>query len=166
MISKRSFELKKNGEPSKYCYCRYPELIDNYDLAVADVENVWICHHKLEAFLTMQELKDIGRYFDVPPRELVFVRNEKEHQEWPHKGHIEKIDKFDHNLLKQYGNQWNKGRHWTKEHREKYSETIKDRVWWTNGDINKLSIDQPGPEFRPGRTVHWKRTKKQSHPSK
>ncbi len=146
-------------------YCKNYTNIENYDLAVAD-ESVWICHHKLEAFFTMLELKKIGRYYDVPARELVFCKDEKEHQKWPHKGHIEKIDKFDHELLKHHGNQWNKDRHWSKEQKEKYSETVKNRIWWTNGAINKYSILSPGPEFRPGRTVYWKRTRKQSHSSK
>ena len=146
-------------------YCKNYTDIENYDLAIID-EDIWICHHKLEAFFTMKELKEMRRYYNVSSRDLVFCKDEKEHQKWPHKGHIEKIDKFDHNLLKQYGNQWNKGRGWSKEQKEKYSETVKNRIWWTNGVINKLSINPPSPEFRPGRTIYWKRTKKQSHSSK
>lgn len=144
-------------------YCCNPELIENYDKAIADKDKTWICHHKLEAFFTMKELKEIGRYYNVPARELVFVKDEKDHQYWPHKGHTEKIDKYDHELVKQYGNQWNKDRHWSKEHKEKFSKTVENRIWWTNGVINKLSINQPGPEFRPGRTVYWKRARKRSH---
>lgn len=151
------------SERSAKAYCKDFTKIENYEATIADTTQTWICHHKLEAFLTMKELKEIGRYYNLPARELVFVKNEKEHQEWPHKGHIEKIDKYNHNLVKHYENQWNKGRHWSKEHKEKFSKTVENRIWWTNGVINKLSINQPGPEFRPGRTVYWKRARKQSH---
>ena len=34
MISERMFRLKKNGEPNSECYCRHPELIENYDKAM------------------------------------------------------------------------------------------------------------------------------------
>lgn len=67
-------------------YCRDYEHIQNYEDAIKDTENVWECHHKLEAFFTKQELKDMGRYYHVPPRELVLCRNRKEHLSYPHKG--------------------------------------------------------------------------------
>ena len=36
MISKQKSRLKKNGEPNCKCFCRNPELIENYDKAIAD----------------------------------------------------------------------------------------------------------------------------------
>lgn len=67
-------------------------LIQNYDIAVADKTQTWHCHHKLEAWFTAEELKDIGRYKHVPARELVFLTC-KEHKKWPHKGIREAADK-------------------------------------------------------------------------
>lgn len=81
MISKKHF----NTYPS-ICYCMTPELIENYDLAIADKEKVWICHHRKEEFYTKKELVEMGMYFNVPPEDLVFCRNAKEHHKYPHKG--------------------------------------------------------------------------------
>ena len=44
MISKKYF--KPNNK--RICYCMTPELIENYDLVIADEEKVWICHHRKE----------------------------------------------------------------------------------------------------------------------
>lgn len=58
----------------KYCYCDNPEFIENYDKAMSDTTQTWSCHHKLEAFYRSSELKAMGRYWHVSPRELVFVK--------------------------------------------------------------------------------------------
>lgn len=68
-------------------FCETPELIENYELAIADEDNCWDCHHKLEAFYTHKELIELGRYWDVAPRDLVFLKR-KEHYSWPHKGRL------------------------------------------------------------------------------
>lgn len=86
MISEFNFQLKKDGSPKKQCFCAKPELIENYDLAMVDKERTWYCHHKKEEFYTRQELKDLGMYYNVSPEDLVFVRDEKMHKSWPHKG--------------------------------------------------------------------------------
>ena len=44
MISKTHFNP---NEKWRYL-CITPELIENYDLAIADTNNMWICHHRLE----------------------------------------------------------------------------------------------------------------------
>ena len=48
MISEEQFRTKKNGKPYKSCYCRQPELIENYSKAIADNSEIWACHHRLE----------------------------------------------------------------------------------------------------------------------
>ena len=78
-ISKKHFFGYKRN-----CYCSNPEQIQNYDLAIADKENIWVCHHKLEAWFTVKELKDMGRYYNVPARELIFVKTQKEHMNLLH----------------------------------------------------------------------------------
>ena len=78
---------KKYFFGSKCCrYCEHPQQIENYELAIQDSEKTWLCHHKLEAFFTKQELIDMGRYFNVPARELIFVRTQKDHMNLPHCG--------------------------------------------------------------------------------
>lgn len=94
MICEQHFSVKKDGTAYCGCFCVNPELIENYEKAIADKEHTWICHHKLEAFYTMEELKDLGKYFDRPPRELIFVETEKDHQYWPHKGQLEGYKKL------------------------------------------------------------------------
>ena len=78
MINKRCFRLKKNGEPDYRCFCRHPELIENYDKAIADTTQVWDVHHRKEEFYSQKELIERGEYYNVPPSELIFLTH-KEH---------------------------------------------------------------------------------------
>lgn len=66
-------------------YCRTPELIENYDKAIADNEHVWHCHHRLEKYWTAEQLKAKGIYFDVNPEALILV-TAAEHRGLPHAG--------------------------------------------------------------------------------
>lgn len=79
MINEQMFQMKKNGEPVKNkCFCRNPELIENYELAIADETQTWDVHHRREKLYSMKELIERGEYFDVPPEELIFLTH-KEH---------------------------------------------------------------------------------------
>ena len=91
MISSRYF--MKN---SKYCLCQTPELIENYDKAIADHDRVWACHHRDEirvlpsgmiAHRSMAELIENGRYYNCPPNELIFLTPE-EHNILHHKNSV------------------------------------------------------------------------------
>ena len=73
MISKENFRLKKNGEPYSRCFCRHPELIENYDLAISDTTQIWDVHHRKEELYSYEELIERNKYFDVPPEELIFL---------------------------------------------------------------------------------------------
>lgn len=73
MISKEKFRLNKNGEPGCRCYCRHPELIENYDKAIADETQFWECHHRFEALFTREELIKYNWYYDVEPNCLIFL---------------------------------------------------------------------------------------------
>lgn len=86
MISEEYFRLKKNGEPTSRCYCRNPELIENYAEAIADETQTWECHHRFEALFTEQELIKYNWYYDVEPNCLIFL-TETEHKSLHHKGH-------------------------------------------------------------------------------
>ena len=78
MISKVCFRLTKNGEPNYRCFCRHPELIENYEKAIADTTQTWECHHREEEFYSYKELVERGEYYDVPPEALIFLTH-KEH---------------------------------------------------------------------------------------
>lgn len=75
-------------------YCENFTEIENYNEAMNDSSKTWICHHKLEAFFTEKELKDMGRYYNVQPRELVFCKDVKAHRTYPHKGWHNNPSKF------------------------------------------------------------------------
>lgn len=62
------------------CYCDEFWLIENYDKAIADTSQTWICHHKKEISdkLTHKELKEMNLLYHRQPEELIFV-TAKEH---------------------------------------------------------------------------------------
>ena len=169
MISKKYF----NPNNKWCCYCMTPELIENYDLAIADKENVWICHHRKEEFYTSKELIELKMYFNVPPEDLVFCRNTKEHRKYPHKGDENTIgfhkgkkrsEETKKNIsealkgrsLSEYHkkklSEVGKLRNFSEEHRKKISVANKGRKWFTNGIINVWDFNCP-PGFAPGRTI-------------
>jgi hypothetical protein len=167
MISKKHF----NTYPSR-CFCKNPELIENYDLAIADKKHVWPCHHRKEEFYTEQELIEMGMYFNVSPDDLIFCKNKKEHMSLPHKGfeNISKCQKGNKHTLGK--TPWNKGkkghlsnetlekmsnaskgRTASEETKKKHSDAIKGRKWFTNGVISVMDYECP-PGFVPGRIIH------------
>lgn len=107
MINEQVFRLKKNGEPYWNCFCRHPELIENYDKAIADTNQTWECHHRFEALFTREELIKYNWYFDVEPNCLIFL-TPAEHR---------KID----SRCKRAG-EGNKGKKKSEEHKRKISE--------------------------------------------
>lgn len=73
MVCEQYFRIKKNGKPYCNCYCRHPELIENYDKAIADNTQMWQVHHRKEEFYSYKELIERGEYFDIPPEDLIFL---------------------------------------------------------------------------------------------
>lgn len=101
MICEKKFKLKKDRAPYSNCLCRTPELIENYDKAIADTTQTWQCHHRLETHtsdeerrlvdISKAELIALGMYYDRPPEELIFLtlaehqRLHNESEEWKRK---------------------------------------------------------------------------------
>ena len=54
-------------------FCKDYTLIENYEEAVNDTTQTWICHHILGEILTRSQLLDHEFYYDVPPCMLKFV---------------------------------------------------------------------------------------------
>lgn len=53
--------------------CKDYTYIANYEEAIADTTQTWICHHILGEILTRQQLLDHDFYYNVPPCMLKFV---------------------------------------------------------------------------------------------
>ena len=53
-------------------------LIENYEQAVNDQINKWVCHHRRGTIYSRDGLKEIGEYYKRPAIELIFML-EKEH---------------------------------------------------------------------------------------
>lgn len=115
MIATQGFRLKKNGEPYWDCYCRHPELIENYDLAIADETQTWEVHHRLECCFTQKFLKEMNLYYDVEPEALIFLTKD-EHN---------KIDSK-RKRLSEY-KKGKKGKKHSEETKRKISEAQKNR---------------------------------------
>lgn len=114
MINERRFQVRKDGKPKSICYCTRPELIENYDEAIADKENMWECHHRLEFMpfsgkeVSFERLKELGLYFNVEPEALIFL-TVAEHNTLHKKG--KKIK----GSWKKGNVPWNKGKKFKKE---------------------------------------------------
>lgn len=132
----------------KKCFCEHLELIENYDKAIADETQVWLCHHRLETHnsdgerrlmdIRPDELNALDMYWNRPPEELIFLTR-KEHSklhnanaEWrekqseAHKGkkrqpHSEEAKKKMSAALK--------GRKFSEEHKAKLSKANKGKHW-------------------------------------
>lgn len=67
MISEKAFD-----------YCFEVEKIENYELAVNDITQIWFCHHRNEiqedgSIMKAKQLKEKGLYFYRPASELIFL---------------------------------------------------------------------------------------------
>ena len=66
------------------CYCDDYWNIENYEQAINDNTQTWVCHHRLELHpdgsirFTLQSLKDLNLYYHRPAAELIFLTN-KDH---------------------------------------------------------------------------------------
>ena len=152
MVNEQNFKLKKDGTPNKYCYCRTPELIENYDKAIADTTQAWQCHHRLETHnsdgerrlvdISSAELIALNMYYDRPPEELIFL-TALEHKRLHN---IEKPKSEEH---KRKISESKKGKHPSEEHKRKISEAMKGKHWKLSEETKKKIS-----EARKGK--HWK----------
>ena len=135
MISEEQFRTKKNGTPYKSCYCRQPELIENYSKAIADNSEIWACHHRLETHnsngerrlvdILGAELIALDLYYDRPPEELIFL-TQSEHMRLHRIGKPGAMkDKHHSEETKRKMSESHKGKPKSEEHKRKLSEAHK-----------------------------------------
>ena len=109
-------------------YCRDDiSNIENYDKAIADTTQTWICHHRLELTLdgeyahTHEELKRLNMYYNRPYFELIFL-TKSEHQR------IHAQNRSDETLRKMSeSHKCKKRKPFSEEHRRKMSESHKGK---------------------------------------
>lgn len=135
MISEEQFRIKKNGTPYKSCYCRQPELIENYSKAIADNSEIWACHHRLETHnsdgerrlvdILESELIALGLYYDRPPEELIFL-TQSEHMRLHRIGKPGAMkDRHHSDETKRKMSESRKGKPKSEDHKRKLSEAHK-----------------------------------------
>lgn len=103
-------------------------MIENYDKAIADKENIWHCHHRLEIGsngerVSHKDLKRSGLYFNRPASELIFMLG-SDHNKLHNKNPSEETRRKRSESCK--GRQSpNKGKHLSAETKKKMSLSIK-----------------------------------------
>lgn len=150
MIGRQQFRLKTDGTPYKDCFCRHPELIENYDKAIADTNQAWTCHHRLETHnsdgerrlvdISKKELIALDMYWDRPPEELIFLTRAE------HVGLHNKGKKLSEEYKRKIS-EANKGRKMSDEFRKRCSEHRKGKP---RSEETKRKIS----EAKKGK--HWK----------
>ena len=136
--------------------------IENYDKAINDKTQTWVCHHRLEIspwsgkHITPARLKELDMYFDREPEELIFLTRGEHmliHNQNPERNkHISESNKG-----KKHSEEWNRktgiaskkkskeafaratAASLTKEAIEKRRNSLKETLklhphhWWNNG---------------------------------
>lgn len=170
MINEQAFRLKKNGEPNYICLCKHPELIENYDKAIADITQIWECHHRLETHtsdgerrlvdITQKELIALDMYYDRPASELIFLTT-LDHKRLHNKGkkrseeskvkmsEVHKDKKFSEERKRKIAAAL-KGKHRSEETKSKISEARKGKL--SEETKAKLSESHKGQH----KGMHWK----------
>lgn len=99
-------------------YCKDYTQIENYEEAVNDKSQLWVCHHILGEILTHEQLKEHDFYYNVPSCMLKFV-TKSEHSILHNKGkHLSEYTKRKLSVVA-------KGSHRSEETKQKISEARK-----------------------------------------
>ena len=145
---------KKNCKA--YC-CEDLSKIENYDKAVADTTQVWVCHHRLEVqgqFINSVELlKRCRMYWKRPANELIFLtrsnhtklhsKGKPSHRKGKHLTEETRRKLSEANRGKKMSeesrrklSEWHKGRPLPEETKRKMSTAAKD--WWAKRKAEAL----------------------------
>lgn len=113
------------GRNSKNFCSENINLIENYEKAINDPNEIWECHHRLEIELnkSQQDLIKSNLYYNRPASELIFL-SKKEHR------HLHAINRSEEVKLKTANsNRHKRGKYnISKETHEKMAKLCKERV--------------------------------------
>ena len=126
-------------------YCYDIKNVENYDKALADNFDGWVCHHRLETHtsdgerrlvdLTVEELVALCIYCHRPANEFIFLTT-GEHAILHNIGRKIKLSKEakrkNSEAHKGKSGYW-EGKHLSEEHKRKISETMKGKPTWNKG---------------------------------
>ena len=163
MINKRT--------ANSYC-CEDISLIENYDKAVSDTENIWHCHHRRETIenLTSYELIKLDLYYGRPASELVFL-TQFDHMSLHNKGKQSRMKGKHHtqeskrkNAIAHIGNKNCLGKKHTEETKRRISENKKGKTTWMKGkhhtEESKIKLGKPVLQIKDDFVIkHWKYAK-------
>lgn len=127
-----------NTKFAKKCCCEDISLIENYEKAVNDKNQIWDLHHKLEIELekTAKELLSSGLYYNRPASELIFLTH-KEHT-YLHQSQNYMKQIASNNSSGEKNGMYNK-KH-TNESKEKMSKKRKERKGYTYSEETKIKM--------------------------
>lgn len=140
-------------------FCKDYTQIENYEEAVNDTTQTWVCHHILGEILSKEQLIDHDFYYDVPPCMLKFM-TKSEHRRLHQNGkHLSEETRRKISASEKGKIGWNKGIPHTEEHSRKISEALKGKPSPRKGKIlseetrRKISESKKG-EKNPNYSKH------------
>ena len=153
------------NEKFAYAVCKDDiSLIENYDKAIADTSQVYVCHHKAGILpcgrFSRKDLKKFNLYWHRPASELIFLTKSehirlhllcKHHSEETRKkmSEAQKGKQLSEDTRKKIA-EARKGKRLSEEHKRKLSEAHKGNHWYNNGVTSILAKTCP-EGFVPGR---------------
>lgn len=113
------------NELGAYAYCSEDiSKIENYDKALNDKTQIWVCHHRREISenKSSKELKTEGKYYHLNADELIFL-TKSQHTTLHNKGKHPSLESRNKNRLAHLNKKpWNKGK------KNVYSEEMLQRM--------------------------------------
>lgn len=121
----------------KYCNGDISQ-IENYSMAITDMEHTWDCHHRLEIgkngeIISMNELKQYGLYYNRPSSELIF------------------LTKSEHSRIHKIGNKNMLGKKRSEETCRKISESRRKNVRKSQGKHHSEETRRKMSEAKKGK---------------
>lgn len=118
------------NKQSAKAYCKDDiSMIENYENAINDKTQTWVCHHRRETIFSRKDLIEIGEYYNRPAAELIFLTNSDhnrlhklgKHHSAESRKKMSEAKKGDKNP--RFGKPaWNNSKHHSEESRKKMSE--------------------------------------------